>query len=137
MKKKLVIYLATPYSLAIKSKEFTMTRPDYSEQDKEIRQKRFEAVNDVAGKLIKAGFAVISSISQNHPIAIQGDFEGTFDEWTDMDSNLISRCDMVFVFCQDGWERSEGIKKEAEFALSNKIPVVRIDKDLKILGVQS
>jgi nucleoside 2-deoxyribosyltransferase len=136
MKKKLVIYLATPYSLQIKSKEIGLNRPDYSEQDKEIRQKRFEAVNEVAGKLIRAGFAVISPISQSHPIAIQGDFTGTFEEWADMDYNLIGRCDMVFVFCQDGWERSEGTQKEAAFAIANKIPVFRIDKNLRILGVQ-
>lgn len=136
MKKKLVIYLATPYSLVIKSKELGMTKPDYSEQDKEIRQKRFEAVNEVAGKLIKAGFAVISPISQSHHIAIQGDFISTFEEWADMDYNLISRCDMVFLFCQDGWEKSVGVQQEVLFAISNKIPVFRIDKDLRILGVQ-
>ena len=136
MQKKLVIYLATPYSLQIKSKELGMTRPDYSEQDKEIRQRRFDAVNEVAGKLIKAGFAVISPISQSHPIAIQGDFTGTFDEWADMDYNLISRCDMVFVYCQDGWEKSDGVINEIIFAVGNKIPVFRIDKDLRILGVQ-
>lgn len=135
MNKKLVIYLATPYSLQIKSKEIGLSKPSYFEQDIEIRIKRFEAVNDVAGKLIKAGFAVISPISQSHPIAIQGDFEGTFEEWADMDYNLITRCDMVFVFCQDGWERSEGVQKEAAFAVANKIPVFKIDKDLKILGV--
>lgn len=136
MNKKLVIYLATPYSLVIKSKELNMTRPDYSEQDKEIRQKRFEAVNEVAGKLKNAGFAVISPISQSHPIALQCNLEGTFEEWADMDYNLISRCDMVFVFCQDGWEKSPGVQQEAAFAIANKIPVFRIDKDLRILGVQ-
>ena len=136
MQKKIVIYLATPYSLQIKSKELSSTRPDYTEQDKEIRLKRFNAVNEIAGKLIKAGFAVISPISQSHPIAIQGDFVGTFEEWADMDYNLISRCDMVFVFCQDGWDKSEGVIKEVEFATANKIPVFRIDADLRILGVQ-
>ena len=136
MNKKLVVYLATPYALKIKSKEIGVTRPNYSEQDKELRQQRFEAVNELAGKLIKAGFAVISPISQSHPIAIQGDFTGTFDEWADVDYNLISRCDMVFVFCQDGWEISEGVQKEIAFAMANKIPVILIDKDLKILEVR-
>lgn len=136
MQKKIVIYLATPYSLQIKSKELSMTRPDYTTQDKEIREKRFNAVNEIAGKLIKAGFAVISPISQSHPIAIQGDFTGTFEEWADMDYNLISRCDMVFVYCQDGWDKSKGVINEIEFATANKIPVFRIDADLRILGVQ-
>jgi nucleoside 2-deoxyribosyltransferase len=136
MNKKLVIYLTTPYSLKIKSKELNMTRPDYLEQDKEIRQKRFEAVNEVAGKLIEAGFAVISPISQSHPI-IQGNFTGAFDEWDDINCNLLSRCDMVFVFCQDGWEKSSDTQKEVTFAINAKIPVMKIDEDLKILGIQS
>ena len=135
MRKKLVIYLATPYSLVIKSKELSATRPNYSEQDKEIRIKRFEAVNKVAAELIKKGFAVISPISQSHPIAVQENIEGTFDTWADMDYNIISRCDMVFVFCQDGWDKSDGVEKEAIFAKQNKIPVFRIDDELRILEV--
>lgn len=133
MRKKLVIYLATPYSMVVKSKEIGINRPDYSEQDKEIRIKRFEAVNKVAAELIKKGFAVISPISQSHPIAVQENIEGTFDTWADMDYNIISRCDMVFVFCQDGWDKSDGVEKEAIFAKQNKIPVFRIDKELRIL----
>jgi hypothetical protein len=133
MQKKLVIYLATPYSLVIKSKEIGINRPDYSEQDKQIRLKRFEAVNEVANKLKNVGFAVISPISQSHPIAVQCDVEGTFETWADMDYNIILRCDIVFVFCQDGWERSEGVQQEIAFARQNNIPVIFIDEELRLL----
>jgi len=133
MQKKLVIYLATPYSLAVKSKEIGIHKPNYSEQDKQLRIKRFKAVNKVAADLIKKGFAVISPISQSHPIAVQENIEGTFDTWADMDYNIISRCDMVFVFCQDGWDKSEGVMKEIAFARQNNIPVIFIDEELRLL----
>jgi nucleoside 2-deoxyribosyltransferase len=135
MKKKIVIYLATPYAFVNKSKEIGINKPDWSNHDKEIRAKRFEAVNKVAAELIEKGFAVISPISQSHPIAIQEGIEGTFDTWADMDYNILSRCDMVFIFCQDGWDKSEGVQKEAIFAKQNNIPVFRIDNELRILGV--
>jgi len=133
MQKKLVIYIATPYSLVVKSKEIGINRPDYSEQDKQLRIKRFEAVNKVAADLIKKGFAVISPISQSHPIAVQENIEGTFNTWADMDYNIISRCDMMFVFCQDGWDKSEGVMKEIAFARQNNIPVIFIDEELRLL----
>ena len=133
MQKKLVIYLATPYSLEVKSKEIGIHKPNYSEQDKQLRIKRFKAVNKVAADLIKKGFAVISPISQSHPIAVQENIEGTFDTWADMDYNIISRCDMVFVFCQDGWDKSEGVMKEIAFARQNNIPVIFIDEELRLL----
>ena len=133
MKKKIVVYLATPYSLVVKSKEIGINRPDFSEIDKEIRLKRFEAVNEVSAKLIKAGFAVISPISQSHPIAIQTNMEGTFETWADIDYNIILRCDMVMVFCQDGWKESIGVTNEIIFAHQNNIPVFYIDEELRIL----
>lgn len=133
MQKKLVIYLATPYSLVVKSKEIGINKPNYSEQDKQLRIKRFKAVNKVAADLIKRGFSIISPISQSHPIAVQENIEGTFDTWADMDYNIISRCDMVFVFCQDGWDKSEGVMKEIAFARQNNIPVIFIDEELRLL----
>lgn len=133
MQKKIVIYLATPYSLVVKSKEIGTTRPDYSEQDKEIRLERFRMVNYVAAELIERGFAVISPISQSHPIAVQCDIEGTFETWADMDYNIILRCDMVFVFCQDGWDKSDGVRQEIAFARQNNIPVLFIDEELRLL----
>ena len=135
MQKKLVVYLATPYSLVNKSKEIGLNKPDYSEQDKQIRITRFNAVNAVAAELIKRGFAVISPISQSHPIAVQCDIGGTFETWADMDYNIILRCDMVFVFCQDGWDKSTGVLAEIAFARQNNIPVFFIDETIRLLEV--
>src|SRR6056297_2606798 len=121
MNKKIVGYLASPYSLKVKSKEIGLSRPDYSDDDKRIRQERFEKVNDAAGKLMQAGFAIISPISQSHPIALQCNLGGKFDYWADIDYNIILRCDMVIVLCIDGWKDSEGVKKEITFAKKHNI----------------
>lgn len=133
MKKKLVLYLATPYSLVNKSKEIGVNKPDRSEEDKKIRAERFKKVNRIAGELYKRGFAVISPISQSHPIALECNIEGKFDFWEDIDYNIIIRCDMIFVYCQNGWKDSDGVFKEINFAMQNNIPVIYIDDELRIL----
>ena len=135
MNKKLV-YLATPYSFTVKSKEIGLTRPDYSEQEREIRQKRFEAVNKVASKLMEKGFMIFSPISHSHPIASQCDMDSSFETWAEFDFALISRCDMVFVYCQKGWEDSRGVENEAMFAVKHGIPVIYIDENLTILKTE-
>ena len=131
MKNKLV-YLATPYSFIVKSKEIGLTMPDYSKQEREVKQKRFEAVNEVAAKLIKKGFVVISPISHSHPIAEQCNIDASFETWAGLDFALIARCDMVFVLCLKGWEDSQGVKNEINFATGNHIPVMFIDENLNI-----
>ena len=133
MNKLIMVYLATPYYLKVKSKEIGENKPDYYELDMKTRAERFVAVNEVALKLMKAGFGVISPISQSHPIATQCDVGGTFDFWEELDYNLILRCDMVMVYRQEGWERSEGVRKEVDFAKQNGIPVFYIDSELRLL----
>jgi|SRR6056297_3572297 len=133
MNKKIVAYLVSPYSFTNKSKEIGLSRPDYSDDDKRIRQERFEKVNDAAGKLMQAGFAVISPISQSHPIALQCNLSGKFDNfWANIDYNLILRCDMVIVLCLPGWKESEGVQKEIAFAKQQNIPVIYIDSEMRI-----
>lgn len=132
MNKKVVCYLAAPYKLVVKSKELGMTRPNYEDQDKELREKRFKIINRVTGKLNQSGFAIISPISQSHPVALECGLEGEFDFWADIDYNLIIRCDMVFVLCLDGWKDSEGVAAEINFAKQNNIPVVFLTEDLRI-----
>ena len=133
MNKKIVAYLVSPYSFTNKSKEIGLSRPDYSDDDKRIRQERFEKVNDAAGKLMQAGFAVISPISQSHPIALQCNLPGKFDNfWANIDYNLILRCDMVIVLCLPGWKESEGVQKEIAFAKQQNIPVIYIDSEMRI-----
>jgi hypothetical protein len=135
LNKKIVAYLALPYSLVNKSREIGLYKPDTTEADKKIRQERFEKANEVAGKLMKAGFAVISPISQSHPIALQCDLPGKFDDfWAGIDYNLILRCDMVIVLCLPGWKESEGVQKEIAFAKQNNIPVLYIDEEVRIIN---
>jgi hypothetical protein len=103
-----------------------------TQEDQRIRQERFEKVNEVTDKLQQAGFAIISPISQSHPIAIQCNRKGMFEYWADIDYNIILRCDMVIVLCLLGWKESEGVQKEITFAKQNNIPRIYITENMEI-----
>jgi len=130
---KPIVYLALPYSANMdKSQELSSTKPDYDTT--KVKEERFKKANEVAAKLFKAGFWVISPISMTHPIAIEGNIKGTFSEWEKFNYFQISTCHMVFILCINGWDTSEGVAKEATFAQDNGIPVIKIDENLQILG---
>ena len=131
---KPLIYLARPYSYRPKSKEIGINKPDIKEKDRQVREKRFETVSEVAAKLFNL-FDVFSPISMSHPIAKYMTNAGQFDAWEEFDYRMILMCHMVFVLCIDGWKDSDGVEKEINFAKGQGIPVIYIDEDLKILEV--
>ena len=99
-----LIYLASPYS-----------HPDEVE-----RQLRFRLVCRKAAKLIQEGRLVFSPIAHSHPIAVIGDLDGgfslDFELWREFDQRMLAACDMVWVYCIDGWKESKGIAAEIEIA---------------------
>jgi len=105
------IYLATPYS-----------HPDLT-----IRLARFEAINKVAGELMRKGCLVFSPISHTHPIAVAGNLPLGWEFWAAYDRSFIEWCDEVHVFQQDGWQESTGVVAEIKLAKEMNKPVVFIN----------
>ena len=97
---KLLIYLASPYS----------------HDDPDVRQDRFNAVCLKAAELMLKGYFVFSPIAHTHPIALASDLPKGFDYWQEYNEKMIGLCDKVFVYRLDGWEESEGIAGEIEYA---------------------
>ena len=122
----IMAYLATPYTFQSKSKEIGMSKPDNSEQAREVEQQRYETVTEVAAKLYQIGITPISPITQAHPIRKDHGLEKSFDFWAEHDFNMILRCDMVLVLMQNGWQDSPGVQQEVQFAKQNNIPVIYI-----------
>ena len=129
-----VIYLAAPYSPVRKTFEIGLSKPDYSEEDKKLKEERFWQINRVAAKLYKNGFTVISPITETHLLHSECNLPGTFEFWMPHNYNLILRSDMVFVLMLEGWKDSTGINGEVAFAEQKNIPVIYIDEELKIGG---
>ena len=95
----------------------------YSHESEQVRERRFDAANRAAAGLIEKGYNVFSPISHSHPIAkhIGNNNDSVF--WVDMDLEWMRFAEIVFVLMMDGWDQSDGIKKEVLFATQNDIPV--------------
>ena len=97
------IYLAVPYS-----------HPDAS-----IREARFKAVNQASAYLMQYGHIVFSPISHSHPIAVQCGLPLDFDFWAKFDRSFIEWCDCFYVLKLEGWETSDGVRRE--MAIANEL----------------
>lgn len=108
------IYLATPYS----------------HQDTAVMEQRFDAVNKIAAQLLNDGHHVYSPISHTHPIALAGELPKTWDFWEAYDRVFLEWADELYVYMQDGWEKSVGVKAEIEIAHSMSKPVFYIAPEI-------
>lgn len=95
-----LIYLAVPYS----------------HPDSEVRKIRFQKVNVVAAKLMKAGHHIYSPISHTHPIALAGDLPTGWEYWSAYDRALLNVCKKIIVLKLEGWETSKGVTAELNIA---------------------
>ncbi len=106
------IYLATPYS----------------HDSEKTREERFKNVNKKASELMNLGHIVYSPISHSHPIAVQCGLPLGWEYWEKYDTTFIEWCDELMVYCQSGWEKSNGVKAEIKIAK-------RLNKSVKYLYI--
>ena len=97
---KQLVYLAVPYT----------------HEDPEIREKRFQAVNKVAGELIQKGEFVYSPISHCHPIALLCSLPKEWEYWDEYCRVCLNCCKKMYVLMMDGWKESTGVKAEIKIA---------------------
>lgn len=105
--KSTIVYLAVPYS-----------HPDQS-----VRERRFQAANVKAAKLMAEGRHVFSPISHSHVIALAHSLPVTWKFWRDQDMAVLRHCCALVVYQLDGWDRSVGVRAEIEAATSLGIPI--------------
>ena len=101
-----MIYLASPYS----------------DPDPAVRERRFNAVCEVAAAMFRTGAMVFSPIAYSYPIARCGR-DWHWETWAEFDRRMIDACDLVLVLRLDGWQESKGIAAEVEYARRTGKPV--------------
>ena len=99
----------------------------YSHKNASVRELRFNLINVKAAELMRQGHIVFSPISHSHPIAVQEDLPLSFEFWQAMNESFIKWCDVVYVYCMDGWQHSQGIKSEIAYANKINKPINYID----------
>ena len=93
----------------------------YSHTDPLVMQYRFEAVTAVAAKLMLDGLSVFSPITHCHHLDIEN--HSWEDFWKPLDFSFLERCSTIIVLKLDGWEISEGVTDEIEFAKQKGIEI--------------
>ena len=113
------IYLASPYSAATP----------------EEREQRFHQVCKKAAELMLYGHQVFCPIAHSHPIEVHG-MEGIQpgEFWLKQDFAILKNCEIMYVYCLEGWEKSKGIIEEAKFCAAHNIPVMYMMPSGRIHG---
>jgi len=101
-----LIYLASPYS----------------HPDRQIQERRFQAVCQQAAEMMRRGELVFSPIAHTHPIAAY-DLPGDWAFWRRYDRAMLERCDELVVLQLYGWEESIGVQAEIAIAKELNLPV--------------
>jgi len=99
----------------------------YSNDDSSVMQDRFVAVRDFTANLMQHimmhGCVPFSPIVHSHEIAQVHELPKGHDYWMICDKTFLRHCDELWVLMLPGWQDSEGVKMEIEFAESIMIPV--------------
>jgi hypothetical protein len=113
-------YLATPYSVV---------NPISKIQAGLLRRKRFERACKMAAKLMKEGENIFCPIAHSHSVEYYGMNKevNSMNFWLKQDLSILQYAKELIVFKMDGWEQSEGIKREIKFAEELNIPIRYIE----------
>lgn len=109
-----MIYLCSVYSLNAKTD---------SEEHARIRMERYLTVMKKTKELLEQGLVVFSPIVHCHPMSNIYGLPKHFTFWESLDKGYIDGCDEVWVLTMDGWDVSEGITKEIQYAMDTGKPV--------------
>ena len=99
-----MMYLASPYS-------------SHWRVTKEVAQKRKNKVIAFTDALMDKGIWVFSPIAYGAAFEERG-FEHDSRWWLRRDFEFLKHCDILGVYCLEGWEESPGVQKEIDWALT-------------------
>lgn len=113
--------------IMINDKKLVYLAGPYYDDDPKVIKKRFNLFNKVAATLIsKKEVYVFSPISHSHPIMGSKAFNKDFFKlrhWMPFDLSIMNNCDELNIIDIEGWDKSEGVKLEIEYAKLNGLPI--------------
>jgi nucleoside 2-deoxyribosyltransferase len=95
----------------------------YTHSDVHVREWRFREACRGAAALLRAGITVFSPIAHSHPIAGFG-MPTSWEFWSQVDREYLSRCDVLAVLTLPGWRESVGVQAEIGLARELGLPIV-------------
>lgn len=122
MSDTLMVYLASPYT-AIGMRGYCKRK---------LEADRLVKVTRIASKLTEIhGFAFILPITQSAAMThFNKNMSGAFEYWSEIDYTFIRKSDELWVVMLPGWQESEGVFQEINYATKLKKPIKYIDPKL-------
>lgn len=118
MRRKFDYYIASPYS-----------HPSSA-----VRERRFQDVAKFAAYMVRKGSTIFCPITHSHPIQEHGT-PGGWEFWKEIDETAIDNCRILYVLCIEGWNESEGVEAEIEYAKKRNMfvrYVTEVDGEYKL-----
>ena len=112
-----LVYLATAYTQGTdKLSKRAATK---------LKKERHKASNQAAAKMFEMGITVYSPITHGpllEPL-MSPEAADDWSRWIVHCLSILEHCAEVWVFCQEGWDKSAGVKVEVSYAMDHKLPV--------------
>lgn len=114
----------------------TFLSSPYSSKNEEEKQKRIKHLLIVADIIFHhTKDNIISPILHN--ISVKRLIDKEFDFWSSYCYSILDKCENMYVFMDDGWEKSTGVKGEITYAERHNIPIkylkLEIEEDNYVL----
>jgi len=116
---KTKVYLATPYGWGNNKGPIA----------KFIHWRRNRKVTKVAAYWMGKGYNVFSPITLTHPMSKYVELKHS--DWLEYDFQWIDACDELWVLCQPGWQKSDGVRQEVVYARSKNKEVIFLKRSGK------
>lgn len=114
-----MIYIASPYS-----------SPIVGAQDL-----RFQKVRRFAIHLFNQGAVPFSPIVYAHEMAAVGGLNTSAAAWLAFNSDILRRCEAMFVYTLPGWKESKGVQMEIKQARALLMNIVFFDENFNVIDL--
>lgn len=104
----------------------------YSDSNAEVVANRMTTFNNIDGQLLRAGKFTVSPLSKTFGLQAS-QLPSDWEYWQHYSRKLLAKCDEMYVIMSPGWETSEGVQGEIDFAHEHNIPVIYISDDGQII----
>jgi len=98
----------------------------YTHRDSDIRRLRLDQTRLCFVWLLKQKIWVYSPILHCRETSILHSLPTEWDFWWPLNRAMLEAADKLMIFTLEGWEDSEGIKKEVDFCHNNGKPITYV-----------
>ena len=99
----------------------------YTDTDRDVREERFQALTQVAARLMNEGHVVHSPITHGHTIAERHPMPLVWDFWRVQSLRMLEQAAVMYVVMLPGWEDSTGVQAEIDHAILLDIEILYVE----------